>query len=283
MSQPPDWLTKVLSAATSPEAACSQLLFHGTLELFEGRLSGTGWEGLRWSAQNPSIAQSYCPEAGLLTGWSSPLPHEVSERLLPIGDINRIIFRALGFDERQADVQYDDHGLPSSWRILPGHPTNADAILYLAKLGYDTRSGLCWIKTRRSEDTPSILPADHKQSGRLFILERPADLRIFDYAKSRDGGLSGQQWMHTDIFRSLAASGAWDGVLISDVHQTKMAGHFEHPSIGLFEPTLAKLRFHVIDAVHFEPSTLWGRTDGSTTPEFDQLWEDAQSFQSLAA
>lgn len=281
MTSFPEWLAEILSAATSPMAACENLLFHGTLERFSGRLAGNGWEGLRWAAETPVVAQSYCPETGGLTGWSAPTPWELSQRMLPNGEVNKIIFRELGFNEDALDLTRDQHDRIVSWRILPGHPSWSDACSFLESLGYDTQTNFSWIKIGRDQGKTSILPASHKEKGRLFILERPADLRIFNYADRVDGGLSGRQWNHTDIFKSIAAKGDWDGVEISDIHQTRKTGHFSHNSIGLFEPTLARLRYHVIDITHVDPSDCWERRDENTTPEFDALW--ASCRRSLAA
>jgi hypothetical protein len=268
----PDWLSSILAASPSAYAATSLLLFHGTLEPFDGRLRASSWEGLRWATQDPCVAQSYCPETGSVTGWSAPEPYRLAENMLPEGPINKIIFRELGFDEFDLDATRDHNGRFQSWRVLPNHPKWQDALTYMLGLGYDPSSGYCWVKTHCAGNKDVILPANHKDCGRMFIIERPADLRIYDHSIMVDGGLTGQQWMQTDVFRATAASSRWDGIKIDDVHQSKKMGHFGHASIGLFEPTLARLRYHVIDIVHYDPWDSWQHRTPSTTPEFEALW-----------
>jgi hypothetical protein len=279
----PTWLSEILGSAASPRAACDQLLFHGTIESFEGRLVASKWESLRWTAEDPCVAQSYCPETGGLTGWAAEMAYEMDRPLLPQGPINAILFRDFGFDEADLDATTDHTGRYQSYRILPNHPTNQMAADRMRELGYKANYGtMDWVKVGRSAKGDVILPADHKDAGRLFILERPVDLRIHDISRTTDGGLTGRQWTQTDAFHAASQAG-WDGIQIDDIHQSKQLGHFGHVAIGLFEPTLARLRYHVLDIVHFDPWDCWKRQDDSTTPEFDALWASCRQALSLAA
>ncbi len=276
MQDTPDWLRRILAETSSPSEACSRLLFHGTIEPFEGRLRSFSSLGLRWFAEDPVVAQSYCPAVPGSTGWSPPYLWNLTERMLPEGAINTLIFRELGFDERDLDITRDKYDRICSWRYLDGHPTWQQAKDYMTDLGYDT-SSLCWVKTGERAGIDVILPADYKAPGRLFIAERPKDFRVFDYARGRDGGLTGRQWNHHSAFTKIAATGDWDAVLIDDVNQSPAMGHFGHPALGVFESTLEGLDYHVIDAVNFDPIDAWyGDGDVSTTPEFAALWASCQ-------
>lgn len=276
MPHTPAWLAEILAAASSPRDACQNLMFHGTLEAFQGRLKSFSSMGLRWAAEDPVVAQSYCPATSGSTMWSAPYTWTLRERMLPDSHINAIIFRELGFDERKLDIKRDDRGRICSWRVLEGHPTWQQAKDYMAGLGYED-SSYSWVKTAKRDGVDIILPADYKAQGRLFIIERPADLRVFDYAQGRDGGLTGRQWNHSTAFTKIAATGDWDAVLIDDVNQSDGMGHFGHPALGVFEKTLSKLRYHVIDAMNFDPIEAWyGEDANATTPEFDALWASCQ-------
>ncbi|QAY80391.1 hypothetical protein [Sphingosinicella sp. BN140058] len=280
----PLWLADIMAAAPDPRSACDQLLFHGTLETFAGPLKASGWEALRWTCDDPCVAQSYCPDVGCTTAWWAPMDYRLDEKLLPDGPINQIIFRELGFDELALDAKRDQTGRLLSWRVLPGHPTWRDASAFMQALGYSTAPEACnWVKTADRGNFIEIQPAHHKEPGRLFILERPRDLRVFDLASTAEGGLSGRQWMQTPIFRSLAASRRWDAIEIADVNDSPELGQFEHRSIGLFAPALLRLRYHTIPIVNFDPWDCWRRLDRSTTPEFDALWASCQVETALAA
>ncbi|AXK43991.1 hypothetical protein [Erythrobacter aureus] len=276
MTSTPTWLVDLLANSPTPREACHGLMFHGTLEQFDGRLKSFSSLGLRWAAEDPVVAQSYCPATSGSTMWTPPYLWTLQERMLPDSYINRIIFRELGFDERKLDIKRDDRDRICSWRVLDGHPTWQQAKDYMASLGYDG-SSYSWVKTAKRDSVDVILPADYKAQGRLFILERPADFRVYDYATGREGGLTGRQWNHSTAFTKLAAADEWDAVLIDDVNQSEGMGHFGHPALGVFEKTLSTLRYHVIDAVNFDPITAWyGEDPHATTPEFDALWASCQ-------
>lgn len=283
-SQAPDWLAHILSNSQTPLHASRHLLFHGTIEKFDGRLSASSWEHLRWTATDPAVSQSYCPETGGQTMWSAPSLWELNSRFLPQGDINRIIFRELGFDEFDLHAEKDQTGRFTSWKILPDHPTNEQALTYMQRLGYEAEpGGYAWVKTQKRGNCWHILPAAYKEPSRLFILEKPANLRVYDHASRADGGLTGRQWTQNDLFKFLADSGDWDGIKIDDIHHSPKIGHFSHESIGLFAPALTRLRYHIIPCVNVDPWDSWNLDNGATTAEFDALWESCKAEQALAA
>jgi hypothetical protein len=271
MMQAPTWLTDHLRTHATPRQATKGLLFHGTVEPFETPLRATGWERLLWFAEGPEIAQSYCPESGSEC-MVSFLRFALDERFVPHGDMDARIFGLMGFDIAEMDAERDEYGRMCSYRLLKDHPTNRQAKEFIEGLGYVFEGESCWIKMRlKDEGGDEIMPADWRIPGRLHILQRPSDLRLHDLQSSADGGLTGRQWMRTDLFEKLADSGDWDGIIIDDIHQSKKMGHFGHRSIGLFQPTIDRLSHHAIDCVNVEPWDVWKAEDGRTTPEFDAL------------
>lgn len=279
MKDVPDWLAQHLSAATTPREATKGLLFHGTIEPFEGPLRASGWERLRWFAESPEVAQSYCAESGseVLSSFAS---YSLDNHFVPHHCFDETIFAAMGFDVADMEAEREMGGRMTSYRILPGHPSNRQARAFLEDMGYVFTDESAWIKIRiRAEGGDEIMRSDWRTPGRLFVCERPTDLRLYDLQTSEDGGLTGRQWMRTDLFETLAESGEWDGIVIDDVHQSKKLGHFGHRSIGLFQKTMDRLRMHVIACVHADPYDTWNTTDGSTTCEFDGLHRSFVSRQ----
>jgi hypothetical protein len=279
----PIWLADRLAAAATPRDATRGLLFHGTVEPFETPLRATGWERLLWFAEAPEIAQSYCPESGseVLKSFAS---HALDDRFVPHGDFDARVFAAMGFDVAAMKAERDLSGRMTSYRVLPGHPSNRDARAFLEGLGYRFDGESAWIKVRLLQGGgDELMPASWMTPGRLFVAERPAGLRLYDLATTEEGGLSGRQWMRTDLFQSLAESGEWDGLVIDDVHRTRRLGHFGHRSIGLFQATIDRLRLHATPCVHCDPYEVWNARDGSTTSEFDGLHEEVLAARYRAA
>lgn len=271
MTDVPAWLAEHLAAAATPREATRGLLFHGTIEPFEGPLRASGWERLRWFAEAPEIAQSYCAESGseVLSSFAS---YSLDQKFVPHHCFHETIFAAMGFDVADMEAERGIGGRMTSYRILPGHPSNREARAFLENLGYVFEDESAWIKIRlRDGGGDEIMPAAWRTPGRLFVSERPQDLRLYDLQTREDGGLTGRQWMRTDLFEQLAGSRDWDGIVIDDVNQSKKLGHFGHRSVGLFQRTLDRLRMHVIACVHADPYDTWNTTDGATTTEFDAL------------
>ena len=282
MGEFPAWLADHMRATPRPRDATKGLLFHGTVEPFDKPLRATSWEGLLWFAEAPEIAQSYCPESGSEV-LKSFLRYALDERFVPHGDFDEKLFAHMGFDIAFMEAERDDFGRMTSYRILNSHPTNRDVQKHLEDLGYVFENESAWIKVRlRDEGGDEIMPANWKIPGRLFIAQRPADLRLYDLESSSDGGLTGRQWMRTDLFEKLATSGKWDGIIIDDIHQSKKMGHFSHRSIGLFQPVIDRLNMHVIPCVNAEPWDVWKAEDGSTTEEFDRLHREAKPLRQAA-
>jgi len=280
----PDWLNETLRAAETPREAVAGLLFHGTVEPFEGPLVASDWERLRWFAETPEIAQSYCPQSGseVLKSFAR---YALDQHMIPHYDFDERILTTMGFDVAAMEAVRDEMtGRMTSYRLLPKHPTNRQAQDFLEAMGYRFDDESCWIKVRmRDVGGDEIMPASWRMPGRLFVCERPQDLRLYDLQSSDEGGLSGRQWMRTELFEALATSGEWDGIVIDDIHQTRRMGQFGHRSVGLFQPTIRRLRTHVIACRHEDPYDVWAKRDGSTTPEFDDLHRCAHDVGQLLA
>ena len=81
--------------------------------------------------------------------------------------------------------------------------------------------------------------------------------------------------MKTGIFAQVREDG-YDGVIISDVHQTPRLGHYEHSSWGLFSCGLEKLTVHQIPCVFFDPADAWYGQKVASTPEWLSLINHAR-------
>ncbi|MFZ3482218.1 hypothetical protein [Sphingomonas sp. 3-13AW] len=279
----PEWLADHLRAAETPRTAARDLLFHGTIEPFDGPLRATCWERLLWFAEEPEIAQSYCAQSGseVLTGFAS---YSLDDFFIPHSSFHETIFSAMGFNVAHMEAERNRYGRMDSYRVLDNHPSNRDAKNFLERLGYTFDGETAWIKVRlREGGQDEIMPASWKTKGRLFIAQRPKDLRLYDLQSTEDGGLTGRQWMRTDLFEELATSGDWDGIIIDDINQSKKLGHFGHRSIGLFQPVLQRLPTHVVECVNADPFDTWRGPEGSTTPEFDAIHDTAAAARHKAA
>lgn len=268
----PAWLEDILRASASPRDAYGRLLFHGTIEPFDGPIVASDWEHLRWFATSPDVAQSYCPESGSEVLMSFP-GYRLDDHFIPNHHHSRQLFETMGHSVAAMDATCDHTGRMTSYMILDGHPSERVARAFLEDMGYVFENESAWIKVRlRADRSDEFMPADWRTPGRLYIASRPDPLVLHDMAGTMDGGLTGRQWMETDVFEEISRSGNHDGVVISDIHQTKSMGHFEHSSIGLFGHVLRRLDWHAIPCVHHDP----GRSRDETTPEFQALWESAR-------
>ena len=260
----PDWLASALEREADP-AQPQGLLFHGTIEPFEGPLRPTGWEGLLWFSDSPIVSQSYCAAAGLSALWSFQ-SWRSADRFVPIGDLDEKLFAGMGHDIEAMEIQHGRDGRPESYRILESHPTYADVATYVTEtLGYHLRDGSCWITLKHDQ----VQPASWKEQGRLYILKKPDALQLYDMRK-QEGGLAGRQWMETEQFANAREAG-YDGVIISDVHQTERLGHYGHTSWGLFGETIERLDVHDIPCTFFDPADAWYGSKARNTPEWLDL------------
>jgi hypothetical protein len=244
---PEDLLDRIVDAETD-EAAIEGLMFHGTIETFSSPLVGGAYDGILWTAHAPAIAQTYVPAAGveaLVSIQAHRLDERVRPRLTPSGqpDGHYQLAIELGFPPA-FDVVADAFGLARSWGIPDGFPTNAELLARLSeRLGYpwDGESDFsAWIKQKLVDGRYVHVPADHRESGRLFVIAPIEPLRILDHAAARgEGDLLDPEFRHFDVFEKAAEEG-FDAVRINDFGQSKRFGNFGHHSIGLLPAGLAK-------------------------------------------
>lgn len=98
----------------------------------------------------------------------------------------------------------------------------------------------------RFDKNGEILPPNESVSGTLYILEPIRDLKIYDYAKDREGDLTDLEYHKVKLFRSIEKDG-YDGIRINDFAQSDDEGNFGHTSIGLFKNTLKDMK--IVDKI----------------------------------
>jgi hypothetical protein len=218
--------------------APGKLLFHGSLEDFEGELRPGGFDRAAWFADTPSVAQLYIPCAGTSVYTSADTLR------LPSRDPDiQAIQAVLGIDYDQADVKRDPSGRPLSWRSPRGWdrmPTTRDVEELLERLGYPPRAGSFKFHAG------ALLPPGKCAQGRLFVVTPEVPLKIANLAVGDEGDLQHPQHLELDLFQRAAAAG-YDGVLIHDFAQSVDYGNLGHMSVGLFAHALPKTR--LVDVV----------------------------------
>jgi len=128
----------------------------------------------------------------------------------------------------------------------------------LEKLGYtpehtyDSDHNFSWsIKVSTKGGKESILPAEYRHPGRLFIVTPQEDLKIYDLTLggSVEGDLTNVDYHQLEFFKKVEERG-FDGIKINDFAQIESEDNFGHTSIGLFKNTLAKVKVSETPAVH---------------------------------
>ena len=93
-----------------------------------------------------------------------------------------------------------------------------------------------------------LLPNSYRLKGKLFIIKPKRELKIFDYAKDREGDLNEPDYHKLNLFKK-AEEGGYDGIKINDFAQIEGHGNVGHTSIGLFRNTIKDLDVEVLDNV----------------------------------
>lgn len=272
----------MLARFDSPEEAIKsrQFLFHGTVESFTGPLKPGGYDGMIWTTNLPSVAQVYIPENGLSTllhyddfrGDDRVGPH-------PHNAWWTVVAKAMGADIEGAEPEFDASGALRSWRNCEGHPTYREAKEFLEAQGYSFEAGSCWLKTEYSDDEETLLPADFKRQGRLFILPREPSLNFHDL-RDDEGDLMTPDHQRLDDFQAVKEAG-YDGLIISDFAQSPRWGNVGHTSWGLFEHVVEQLPCLEVPAVAYDWEDRPG-ADGGITPDFRKAFEEIKLARSLS-
>lgn len=267
----------------TPEAAVASglFLFHGTVETFDTPLRPGSYDGVFWTARSPAVAQTYIPESGASTllAWDD---FRANDRVTPIAGNGwwSIVARAMGVDIDAADPEFDAYGRLRSWRNVEGHPNYAQARAFLEEQGYQIKpSQVFEIKCRITKDGDLLLPADHRNPGRLFVLHAPEPLRFKDLSIG-EGDLMAPDCHRLDDFRRAELEG-YDGVIIDDFAQSKRWGNVGHRAWGLFTPALERVAQLELPAVAFDWDDTLGENKG-VTPEFSAAFEDLRAEMSPA-
>ena len=243
--------------------------FHATSAQIVGELRGGGYDGVFWTAENPAIAQTYIPKAGISAAWDGrSWRHDDS--ISPEG-LDLTLARSMGYE---CDVTRDERGRVQSycWRLNGESvwgPKQRELRHHVEiELGYRPwQDEMFRLNLAVDPDVPGqtmILPADYQAPGTLVMASPQAPLRCYDLAAGRDSDLMDPDHLKLDLFRRLSERG-FDAVRICDFAQSPQAGNLPHTSIGLFPGALAKMAMHSVPAVHFDSGAHWGVYE---TPSF---------------
>jgi hypothetical protein len=270
-----DTILAKLAEAETPELGVELFFYHGTIERFDQAPETGAYDGVFWLADNPAVAQTYIPAAGLecLMGMGA---WRLGERVWPNlhSDWYAMVVR-MGFGS--PDVDWGPDGSATSWAVPAGYPTYGDVCDWIEReLGYqnDSRQPQCErsyrVKAAIRDGKTIYLPANHLSPGRLFLVDGLRDLRFLDLAAGREGDLNDPDYHKIAAFRRAEAAG-YDGVIINDFAQSRTHGNVGHLSWGVFPRTLPRLAYASLEATRFD----WAEDDtccGKLTPEFVEAW-----------
>jgi len=266
----PEILSELLSEYNSIGFAQEQrkILYHATCEKFENISAKCTFEKLLWTANRADIAQTYIPENGSYTYISFNSFDNIIRPPLYKHENSAVfeIAKSIYGKEFDFEVKYGRRDMLDSWRIPEGFPKREDVIHYLHSIGYKlNKNGLYKLKLFIDNQSKyHILPANHKISGRLFIILPNEELNFCDLRTSDENDLLSPDHLKFEEFRN-AINAGYDGVIINDFCQTENHGNVGHQSFGLTETGLSKCRWIEIEAKHFEPEDQFGWS--SVTPE----------------
>ena len=241
----------------------SGLLFHGTCEPLEGALRPGSYDRVFWTAETPSIAQAYIPEAGLSMILSHPGDWRLEERIRPnLHDPWAELMHQMGHWPREVD--HDHCGQATSWTISADHPTYGAALLFLQSLGYDIAQRSIWAALKLNGNRQEIRPAAWKQPGFVYVTLNEG-LSFRDMRDELMSDLVDPAHVKLDLFRAVEESGS-DGIVIDDFAQCgRDHANVGHVSFGLFAEAAKTRAFVRFPATHCD---FQGLKTGST-PEFE--------------
>lgn len=253
-------------------------LFHGTERDFDRPRVG-GYDGVFWTADASTVAQTYIPEAGSTVYTRRINNYEITDSVRPIQhDPFFEIAQRMGFEFK--NIEWDHRGWSTSWGVgAKGFPKYAEVSKYIEDvLGYVSldKNNKCYaIKCDglNPDSSHKYVASDFKSPGFLLVVTGHEDLKLFDMGQG-EGDLTDVQYNKLNVFQKLRDQG-YDGVKIDDFCQTKRWGSVGHTSYGFFEPALRHLHIDRIAAQHFE----WGESSRdlqqTRSPEYAH-WESAR-------
>lgn len=261
-------------------------LFHGSIEEFEeSQLEVGGYDQILWTTDDkygPAMAQSYIPVSG---GSLYTTPKHI--QYPSDNPTTQQIQRQLGifYDyETPGRITWGTGGRADSWP-MPKKPDGSQwgfeelSVELVDKMlrehGWEPKDG--GSKTSPDWNTyefrihdDKILPTGGKATGRLFILKTQQPLKIYNYAGGREGDLMDVDYHKIDLFRSVEQAG-YDGIKINDFAQIDNWGNVGHQAIGIFAPSIPKLKWSTIPAQHPTLNKL-----NDSTPEWDAYQKSQQ-------
>lgn len=120
---------------------------------------------------------------------------------------------------------------------------------YEPDTGDDHMAEYSWkLNTKYVNGVDTILDANYRESGRLFIMKPKRDFKILDLRKAEEGDLTDVDYHNIEGFRKAGELG-YDGVYINDFAQTEAYGNFGHRSIGIIKNSIKDLDMEVVENV----------------------------------
>ena len=228
------------------------LLFHGTVESFEGDPDTRSGGGMLWTAEGSDTAQNYIPSShGLMLVHIRS--YSLDDHVCPSGHMADIL-DSMGI---KYEIFKGDRYRAESWGYpglpLEQWPTYRDVLRYLSEdLGYSPEKGMDY-SFRIKIESGRIMRADETSKGRLFLFSGKGNLRLYDMmSQGESGDLLDPDYNRFDLFHKLQEKG-YDGVRIWDYAQSEIWGNTGHVSVGLFPSGLRKMKVAgVVEAVNFD-------------------------------
>lgn len=255
-SRNPDRVLDALSRCTSFEdVRGAGILFHGTCESLEGPLRGGGYDGVFWTASQPSIAQAYIPKAGISTWIRVPKDWEKKDFIRPSLHSDPVTAWAChktGVTLEDLDIETDALGRTSSWSIPTGWPRQEDVISWMERLGYEVGGSESWevSMARNISGDYEVMPADWKMPGHLVIALPHPDFRIWDPSWSESELGNANHNRVTDFARF--TSSKRDAFRMQDLLQSDFMGNVGHEAIGILPSGLERLDWIAIPATRHD-------------------------------
>ena len=249
-------------------------LFHGTGEEFPvSEIQPGGYDGVLWTAEASTIAQTYIPKSGSSSLFNADMlrrpvkrePYITLQRLIGIEyDLDKVIWNYT--DEPKSFF------MPEDWDHIPTIEEVEERLDQIGIERYRFPNSYQLRTTFREKGGYHIHQHGKDLVGRLFIFNVLAPLRIYDNTQGgeREGDLMNVEYHSLGLFRAAEERG-YDGIKINDFAQTEIWGNVGHTSIGLFPRALEKVEWTAIPAQNFD----WEEDlSQEITPEYQKFLED---------
>ena len=246
------------------------ILFHGTGEEFPAsEIQPGGYDGVLWTAEASTIAQTYIPKSGSSMLFNSEMLRRPVKRE-PYITLQHLI--GIEYDLDNVEWNYMDEPksffMPPNWDHIP---TTEEIEERLDRIGierYKYPNSYQLRATFRENGGYHIHQHGRDLVGRLFIFTVIEPLRIYDNTQGgeREGDLMNVEYHSLGLFRAAEEHG-YDGIKINDFAQTEIWGNVGHTSIGLFSGALDKVEWTTIPAQNFD----WEENLNQTiSPEYEE-------------